>query len=146
MTQVSRRYIKKQTLEKILDIFISSFIKIKNKQTAQGFFDEFLTPTEKIMLAKRIVCFYLLFKNISIRDSANILKLSTSTVAKYSIFIKDSVYIKNVLNKILVEENFKRLLDTFIFEFIRPPLRYGTDWRAGRISQEDYEERKQSPL
>jgi len=107
MTQVSKRYIKEETLNKILDIFISSFVKIKDKKTAQGFFDEFLTPTEKIMLAKRIVCFYLLFKNISIRDSANILKLSTSTIAKYSMFIKKSVYIKRFLIKYLQKRTSK---------------------------------------
>src|SRR3989344_1514062 len=96
MTQVSHRYIPPWTYEKILDIFLVSFLRIRDKDTSKRFFEEFLTPTEKIMLAKRITALYLLFKKVSILVTADILKLSTSTVAKYSYFLKRN----NELSKI----------------------------------------------
>ena len=40
--------------------WISNFIEIKNKEEADQFISDFLTPTEKIMLAKRLaIAFYL---------------------------------------------------------------------------------------
>ncbi len=146
MAQVSKRYIPPWTYEKILSIFLSSFMKIRDRNTAQSFFDEILSPTEKIMLAKRITCLYLLNKNVSIHQCSDILKLSTSTVGKYSIFLSKSPKIKEILQKILKEENFMRLIDTIINEFLFPPGRVGSDWRSAGREKIAYKRRKQSPL
>ncbi len=146
MTQVSKRYIPPWTFEKILSIFLSSFLKIKDQNTAKHFFEEFLTPTEKIMLAKRITGYYLLYKKVSIREAADILKLSTSTLAKYSYFMQRNPGLNTILSKILKEENFMRLVDTIINEYLRPPGSVGTHWSSAGIEKIAYEQRKRSPL
>lgn len=146
MAQVSKRYIPPWTYEKILNIFLTSFLKIKEKNTAQLFFDELLSPTEKLMLAKRITCLYLLNKNVSIHQCSDILKLSTSTVGKYSIFLSKSPKIKEILERILKEENFMRMVDTIINEYLFPPGRLGSDWKSAGRQKIAYEQRKQSQL
>ena len=146
MTQVSRRYIPPWTFEKILDIYLTSFLKVKDKNTAKLFFEEFLTPTEKIMLAKRITGFYLLYKKVSILETADILKLSTSTVAKYSYFLSRSSSISEILGKILKEENFLRLIDTILNEYLKPPGSVGTHWASAGKDKVAYEQRKRSRL
>ncbi len=146
MTQISKKYIPPWTYNKILDIFIDSFIKINNKGIAIKFFDDFLTPTEKVMLSKRITCFYLLNRKISIREISDIIKLSTATVAKYSLLMKRNIGIKVILNKILKEENFLKLIDTIINEYLHPPGSFGTSWASAGVEKVAYEQRKRSPL
>ena len=146
MTQVSKRYIPPWTLDKILNIFLISFLKIRDRNTASLFFEEFLTPTEKIMLAKRITCLYLVFKNVSILECADILKVSTATVAKYMIFMQKSPAIRKVLDKILREEKFMKLIDKIINEYLYPPGSVGTHWASAGHEKVAYEQRKRSPL
>lgn len=146
MAQLSKRYIPPWTYEKILNIFLSSFLKIRDKSTAQSFLDELLSPTEKIMLAKRMTCLYLLYKNVSIHQCSDILKLSSSTVGKYSIFLSKSPKIKEILDKMLKEEHFLKLVDTIINEYLFPPGRLGSDWRSAGKQKIAYEQRKTSPL
>ena len=146
MTQVSRRYIPPWTFKKILNIFLSSLLEVKDKNTANLFLAEFLTPTEKIMLAKRITCYYLLYKNVSILETSDILKLSTSTVAKYSYFLNRNPEMSKILSKILQEEKFVKLVDTIINEYIRPPGSVGTSWPSAGKEKVAYEQRKRSPL
>jgi len=146
MTQISKRYIEPRNLNKILNIFLSSVLKIENKKSAKNFFKELLTPTEEIMLSKRIVCFYLLSKNSSIIDCANILKLSTATVAKYKILLNDRPTVDMILKKVLKIESIKKLFNTIFHEYISPPFKYGTDWSAGVKIYNEYKKRKESPI
>ncbi|OGK39876.1 hypothetical protein A2954_05500 [Candidatus Roizmanbacteria bacterium RIFCSPLOWO2_01_FULL_37_12] len=146
MTQVSKRYIPPWTYSRILDVFLGSFLKIRDKNTASLFFDEFLTPTEKIMLAKRITCLYLIYKNVSILECADIIKLSTATVAKYVIFMQKTPTIRKVLEKILNEEKFMKLIDKIINEYLYPPGSVGTHWASAGREKIAYERRKHSPL
>lgn len=146
MSQISKRYIPPWTQEKILDIFLNSMLKIKNKNLANNFFNEFFTPTEKIMLIKRIACLYLLFKKVSIRECSDILKLSTSTVAKYCDWLNKNKTISDILRRILKEENFLKLVDKIINEYIHPPGSVGTNWKSAMTDKINYELRKNSPL
>lgn len=146
MVQISRRRIKEEVLNKLLDIFLSSILKIRDKKSAERFFAEFLTSTEKIMLTKRIVCMYLLFKKVPIREIADVLKLSTSTVGKYSLFMSKNKTINEIFEKILFKESLIKLIDTVIHEYISPPTKYGTDWSAGWEIHKEYLKRKRSPI
>lgn len=79
-------------------------------------------------------------------ETADILKLSTSTVAKYSYFLKRNKELSNIFRKMLKEENFLRLIDTIINEFIQPPGSVGTHWASAGKEKVAYEQRKRSPL
>ena len=98
------------------------------------------------MLSKRLVCFYLMLKNVSILKSSETLKLSTATVAKYKVILNHSPTIATVLEKVLKTESIKRIFDKLYHEYISPPLKYGTNWSAGIKIYKNYKSRKKSPL
>lgn len=62
MAQVSKYPISKDVADRIFDVFIKSFIKVKNVQDAQNLANDLFSPTEKIMLAKRLAIAFLLMR------------------------------------------------------------------------------------
>lgn len=146
MTQVSKRLLQPEILEKVLDIFLTSFLKMKNKDVTKQFFEEFLSTTEKTMLAKRITCMYLIYKKIPMKEIDETLKISSATIAKYSLLLQRSSVINKILEEFLQKENFIKIIDTFIHEYLSPPTKYGTDWKTGWKLHKKYLQRKHSPL
>lgn len=80
MSQVSKRILPKNIQERLLKNLWSSFSSIKNHSEAKVFLEDFLSPTEKTMFAKRIAIAILLKKNYDFRAISSILKVSTTTV------------------------------------------------------------------
>jgi len=146
MVQVSRRYLKPEISKKILEIFLASFSRLIDDQMIREFFNEFLTPTEKIMLAKRIVCLYLIYKKVSLLEISDVIKISTATAARYHILLEQNLTIKEIFKGILYKEKFMRLIDTFINEYLSSPSTLGRNWKTSHLIHNDYLKRKTSPL
>ena len=68
MGQVSKRLISKEIADRIFDVFVKSFIKIRNVEDAQKLADDLFSPTERIMLAKRLAIAFLLMKGYEYRE------------------------------------------------------------------------------
>src|SRR3990167_7612872 len=67
MGQVSKRLISKEIADRIFDVFVKSFIKIRNVEDAQKLADDLFSPTERIMLAKRLaIAFDLMMRIIKV--------------------------------------------------------------------------------
>lgn len=96
MSQVSKYPVRKNVYERIFDIFLETFSKLKSKKEVSDFFDEFLTPTEKIMLAKRLAINILLAKDFGYREISEILRVSSTTISSVS----DKYKYGKTLNKI----------------------------------------------
>lgn len=111
MTQVSRYPLSKNIYERIFNIFFKSVLKIKNEEEAEDFFTEFLSPTEKIMLAKRISIAVLLSKEYDYREIKRILHVSFATIAAVSGLLKyaNGGY-RRVVEKLLNEEKINNTL------------------------------------
>jgi TrpR-related protein YerC/YecD len=88
MAQVSRHPLSKLIYERIFEIFIKSIISIKNKKEAEDFLNDFLTPTERIMLAKRLTIAVLLTKGYDYNQIHKVLHVSTATIAGVNVFLK----------------------------------------------------------
>lgn len=146
MTQLSRRYLKPEVLKKITDIFIKSFSRIIDEQMTQEFFEEFFTPTEKMMFAKRIVCLYLLYKKVGLREISDVIKISTSTAVGYQILLEKNQTIKEVFKGILREEKFMRFMDAFSNEYLTSPPSLRGLFKKSHTEQTEYEKRKNSPI
>lgn len=101
MSQVSKYLIEKNTINEIFNIFLQAIADLRNKKEVSNFFDEFLTPTEKTMLAKRLAIGVFLSKGFNYRLISKLLKVSTSTVSIYNLSYKYKNNYKNVVNKIL---------------------------------------------
>lgn len=65
------------------DEFINAIAELETKQEIRGFIKELLTPTERIMLAKRLAAIMMLKKGYSFRVIEKTLKISSSTSLRF---------------------------------------------------------------
>ena len=99
MTQVSRFLLKPEVWEKVFDLFSDTFLRIKDKEKLNNFFDSFFSPTEKIMLAKRLAIAVLLAKGNDYHTIKTTLRVTSGTVSKVKLLMNT----KNSGLKIVVE-------------------------------------------
>jgi Trp operon repressor len=85
MPHTSSRKLKKEQFEKIYEKLVLIFNNAGKNNKSRLILDEFLTPTEKIMLAKRLVIIFMLNEKISIYHISDALKVSPSTVERMSL-------------------------------------------------------------
>ena len=104
MTQVSKYPVSKDVYERIFDIFLKTVSGLYSKNKAGGFLKEFLTPTEQIMLSKRLAISFLLSKNYKYREITRILRVSTNTIMRVSFLNKNGKYYKQTIDKIINDE------------------------------------------
>src|SRR3989344_8389726 len=83
MPHVSQKRIKKEVFKRMSDEFINSVSSLKTYLEIKGFLNELLTPTERIMLAKRLAIILMLRKGYPFIIIERTLKLSPSTVARF---------------------------------------------------------------
>lgn len=122
MSQVSKYPISKAVAERMFEIFLKTFVKIKNDQEANQFISDLLTPTEKIMLAKRLTIAYLLERSYDYRTIQNIIKVSTGTISSVNLTrLYGSKGYKKLLNKIMNEEKLGNLLEEAAIKLLSPP-------------------------
>lgn len=106
MAQVSKYPIPKNVADRIFDVFIKTLIKIKDTQDAQNLANDLFSPTEKIMLAKRLAIAFLLMKDYQYREISQILRVSLATISSVSKSLKfgNNGY-KTILERISKEES-----------------------------------------
>lgn len=107
MARISKYPILKEVYEKIFDLFLETFLQLRSKKRVANFFDEFLTPTEQIMLAKRMAISLLLAKNYNYQDISNILKVSNGTIAEVSMQYRYGKYLKSVALQLAEKDELK---------------------------------------
>src|SRR3989344_2410063 len=105
MGQVSKRLISKEIADRIFDVFVKSFIKIRNVEDAQKLADDLFSPTERIMLAKRLAIAFLLMKGYEYREINKLLGVSTGTIASVNLSLQHgSKGYTTILERIAKEE------------------------------------------
>lgn len=90
MSQVSRFMLKPEVWEKIFDLFSDTFLRIKDKRKLNNFFDNFFSPTEKVMLSKRLAIAVLLAKGNDYQSIRNTIRVTTGTIAKVNLLLKSN--------------------------------------------------------
>src|SRR3990167_2485025 len=108
MSQVSKRVLKPEIEERLFKNFWELFANSKNPKDIQLFLEDYLSPTEKVMLAKRMAIALLFSKGYDHRSISSLLKVSTSTVNNIArtLRIKGNGY-KIVIQKYLQKESTK---------------------------------------
>lgn len=110
MPQVSKRFLNKKTEERIFSLFLGSIISCNSKDTALSLIEELLTPTEKVMLAKRFSIMFMLLEGYDYETIEETLKVSRSTVGYTSTWLKlKGVGIKRIIEKIKRDEALKSI-------------------------------------
>jgi len=134
MPQVSRRFLNPKTQERIFTLFISSIILSNSKEKAVSLVEDLLTPTEKIMLAKRFSIAYMLIQGYQYSTITQTLKVSKSTVGHVGLWLKHRGNgIRQIITSIKRNESLKNLLaelgDSVVEIVATAP---GQDWKQAK--------------
>src|SRR3989344_1037615 len=104
MPQISKYPISDAVYSRIFDIFLDTVSDLRGKKKVSDFINSFLTPTEQIMLAKRLAIAFLLAKGYDYRDISTILRVSTGTVSRVAINYKNKQSFSIVVEQMLKKE------------------------------------------
>ncbi|MCR4277025.1 MAG: trp operon repressor [Candidatus Roizmanbacteria bacterium] len=143
MARISKKPVDQKLLTKIYKLFYEVFLRYKGQEDFLLIMDDIFSPTEKIMLAKRLAIIYLLIKKVDYRDIADTLKVSTATILYYATtFYKRNSQVVNIINKMLKNEKVLNFLDDFFANFMIHPGVYIGHWKLYRDHQRKQESRK----
>ncbi len=104
MARISKYPISNDVYKRISDIFLWVLVNLRSKNESLNFVNEFLTPTERIMLAKRLAISLLLAKEYSYRDISRTLRVSTATIGTVSTQYKYGSVLKKLVFILLEDE------------------------------------------
>jgi len=124
MPHVSSKKLKKEHLNKLYSEFGTALEKLAKKSWLKFFLNDFLTRTEKIMLAKRFAVIYLLSKDVPTSYIADALGMSPATIFRMSLKYDIGKY--SSLLKATSQGN------KDIWEILEKILRAGLPPRTGR--------------
>src|SRR3989338_9398310 len=80
MPQVSKKLLARKIEIRMFTVLEKAVADLKSGEDIRNFLDDLLTPTEKVMLAKRLAIAVLLAKDYNYRQICDVLKLSSNTV------------------------------------------------------------------
>ncbi|MCR4276928.1 MAG: Trp family transcriptional regulator [Candidatus Roizmanbacteria bacterium] len=127
MVNISKRPVDEKKLFKIYQLFFKVIDQADNKEEFFQLIQDIFSPSEQIMIAKRIGVIYLLIKNVNKLAITKYLKVSMATVDKYYF-----LYYKKKTNLILIIESFLEdekinhfFEDLFADIFIHPGIYIG---------------------
>lgn len=133
MAQVSKYPIRKEIADRIFELFIKTLINVKKKEDAEKLVADLLTPTERIVLAKRLTIAFLLEKGYDYRSIKGILKVSSPTIAAVNLVRQyGSKGYKIFINKIAKEESISKFLKDAAIKLVSLPAtstKGGGSWR-----------------
>lgn len=145
MTQVSRRYLSPSVQKRMYEILIKGVSKARYGDDIVNFLTDLLSPTERIMLAKRLAIAYLLIKgNYTQREISQVLKVSLTTIQKVSLAlnIKGECY-RKIINSLRREEKIEAFMNGIadILNSVPPPKRDWGTWQRSK-NEEQIKRRK----
>lgn len=121
MTQVSRYPISKEVYERCWEIFVKSLVGVKNSDDATLLINDLLTPTERIMMIKRLAIAVLLIQGYEYREIIKLLRVSFGTIALVRLSLDHgSGGYKKAIDKILRDEKLKEILNKTAQVLITP--------------------------
>ena len=110
MPHLSRHKVKHQLLQELYAQLIEKLGKAHSPQSKM--FEELLTETEKIMLAKRLALISLLSKGHSFEQISAMLKISPSTIARFSLAIENGKY--DHITEYMTDKKRSTILDSIV--------------------------------
>ena len=109
MAQVSKYPISKEVYKYIFDVFLKTVAELRTKREVQQFFDEFLSPTERIMFTKRLAIGILLAKKYNYREISKLLRVSLTTIGGISLLYKYGNNFRTIIDKLLADEKMEEV-------------------------------------
>jgi len=127
MVNISKRPIDEKKLFKIYQLFFRVIDQANDKEEFFQLIQDIFSPSEQIMIAKRIGIIYLLIKNIDKPTIANYLKVSIATIDKYYyLYYKKKTNLISIIESFLQDEKINHFFeDLFADVFIHPGIYIG---------------------
>lgn len=131
MVRLCRSRLQTNKSEKIFELLFQTVGKSKNKSEFNALIDSLLSPTEKIMVAKRLAIMYLLLNNKTSITICSVLKVSKATVAKFSLLLQenDGVLI-HFLTSIKQNKELNKTFESIFLDTFFSPGIPGTHWAS----------------
>lgn len=145
MVRITPYNIKPEAYKKVFEIFYEVVSKNKDKEEFNQIFLELLSPSERIMIAKRIAIIYLLMKNIDYQMICKVIKVSSGTVFKYRLLMEDSKGIVPALKDLVALEKIALVFEGFFNEIFHPGL-YGINWSAAWQRKKNLQRKKREGI
>ena len=146
MAQISKRYVDQTMMNRINELLFDLLLTMADKKEVNSVLSELLTTTERTMIAKRVACFYLLIKKVSIREIEDTLKISTCTVTYFKHFLDRSVVIKEYLSNKLKNEKVKHLFEDIFVDIFYGTLKKGSNWSEDKKIYYQHQRKRQQPM
>lgn len=137
MPQVSKYPVHKDVEKRMFELFRIAISRLNNSQDIEEFLDDFFSPVEKIMLAKRLSIAVLLNKGYRYESIAKILRVTPSTMSAVSLRLKYSgkgykSFVERVARDEKISAFWQKIED--VLSYI-PPSK-GSDWKYHRREYE----------
>lgn len=136
MSQISKRFLKKDIENRIMDIFTTSVSNVQLSTDVYNFIHDLLSATEQIMLSKRLAIAFMLYKGYDQRTISDTLKVSSTTVNRVNAKLQNyGQGYRKVINDIVGKEKreqFWQKIDDLLSEIVPPKGRNWSDWRRSR--------------
>ncbi|MDP3888592.1 MAG: YerC/YecD family TrpR-related protein [bacterium] len=136
MAQVSKYPISKAVEARVFEILFKVISDLKNPQEIQEFFQDFLSPVEQLMLAKRLSIAVLLSKGYDYASIRKVLRVSPPTISKTSLALKYAGKgYKRIVEKLTREEKideFLQKVEDVVLDQLPPGGGNWSYWRKNR--------------
>lgn len=130
MPKVSKHKVDKELESEMFKQLWYSLGKINNSARSSDFFNDFLTESEKIMLAKRFTAAILINRGKSPSEIRESIHLSFSAIGSVSGWIKNAKpKTKDILDKISAEKNWESIIDKVDDILDKLPPKRHSDWK-----------------
>jgi len=121
MTQVSQIKLRPEIEERIYKLLVEVLAGIRNTSDFTNFLDDFISPTEKTVLAKRLAIAVLIAKGNDYDRIRQVLRVTPSTIAKMSFHMQyGNGSIRKTIDKIAISDSSKALLQELLSIFDLP--------------------------
>ena len=121
MPHISQKPLSEEEFKRIYKEFIRSVSRFKDQKSFEQFFWEFLTPTEKVMLAKRLAVIVLLNKGLSSYEIWKFLNVSPSTIERLGVKLDRNGY-KHIVKTLSDKKvKFIKFVEALVFILEPPP-------------------------
>ena len=141
MTRISKFPVQDNVLKKLFDLLFEVLGNQEDQEEFSKVIYDLLSPTERIMVVKRVAIVYLLMKKIDYYNISDVLKVTPNTIAKFQAIRKKSKGIVKSLKHIVRNEKIANFFEKLFLEIYRPGV-YGVNWKSAWKHKIDYERRK----
>lgn len=107
MARVSLKLLSPQVTKTLLLSLKEAFKGLSKEEDAQAFLYDFLTPQEKLMLAKRLAIGILAYQELHYREICDLLQVTPTTIQKVKLDMEKSLKYKKLFEKLSQTERFQ---------------------------------------